>query len=70
MNWKTRTYIIGGLAGTVIGILSSYLLARAVEEDPDTEDKVQIPTRTMLSLALAVVSLIRQIAEASKPDKK
>ena len=70
-NWKSRTYMLGALIGGAIGIIGAYLYARAAEEDVDRNggQPAPIKTGTLLSLALAVISLIRQITEAGKSGK-
>ena len=67
-----QAYIRGVLAGSALGLMSAYLYARAAEEDADENDGVpsSIQTGTMISLALAILGLLRQIAEAGKPNKK
>ena len=70
MTWKTRTYIVGWLLGTLLGLLSAYLFVRSAEEENNSPDEVSLSVGTMLSLSLAILGLIRQIAEASKPKKK
>lgn len=69
-DWKSRTYITGVLGGAFLGALSAYLYARAAEEDEGGGAKPKIQTGQLLSLALAVLGLIRQFAEAGRPKKK
>jgi len=71
MNWKTKTYFVGWLAGTALGLLSAYLFIRSAEDDGEIDSgEVRMNTGTILSLALAILGLVRQIAEAGKPKKK
>lgn len=67
-SWKSRTYINGAIIGLAVGALGAYLYARAAEEDAERNGGVpsKIPTAQLLSIALAVLGLIRQIAEAGK----
>ena len=70
-DWKQRTYIGGTLVGALLGALSAYLYARAAEEEENTSgEKPQIRTTQLISLALAVLGLIRQFTEVGRPKKK
>lgn len=70
-SWKKRVYVNGVIVGGLIGLLGAYLYARAAEEEAGrnggTPTKLQ--TGQIISLALAILSLIRQITEAGKPKK-
>lgn len=72
-NWKSQVYLIGTIAGTLIGFFASYLYARAVEEDVNrsgTRPKLQ--TGEAIALGLALLSVIRQISEigSKSPARK
>lgn len=71
-NWKSQVYIMGGIIGTIFGLLSAYLFARAAEEDAARNGGVpeKIGTMQIISTSLAGLTLIRQIAELGKPNKK
>ena len=68
-NWETRVYVTGTMLGAIIGFVSAYLFARAASENEDGKP-AEISTGTLLSLFLAVMGLIRQIAEVGKSRKK
>ncbi len=71
---KTRIIVIGAGLGALLGLISSYLYARAAEENSDGEagPGSSISTGQLLAVLLAVLGLVRQIAELGKPndDKK
>ena len=69
-DWKRKTYVIGISAGTLFGFIASYLFTRAAEEETDGKKPESIPTGQLLTLLLALLGLIRQIAELGKPKKK
>lgn len=71
-NWKQQTYVTGALAGAVVGLLASYLFARAADEEGDDENegRPSIQTAQLISVTLAVLGLIRQISEMGKSPKK
>jgi len=68
-SWKQRTYITGIAIGSLAGLFSAYLFARAAEENEDGKPQ-QMSTGTLISLTLAVLGLVRQIAESGKQKKK
>ncbi|MEM9952940.1 MAG: hypothetical protein AAFV93_22360 [Chloroflexota bacterium] len=71
-TWKTRMYILGGLLGAFMGFASAYLFAKEAEAEGDAnEEKApDIPAGALLSLLLAAVSLVRQIAETGSKKRK
>jgi hypothetical protein len=70
-GWKRRTYFNGAMIGLLVGTLGAYLYARAAEEDAERNgEPTKMATGQLLSIALAVLSLIRQIAESGKSNKK
>ncbi|HLV36678.1 MAG TPA: hypothetical protein VKY59_16260 [Spirillospora sp.] len=70
-SWKTRAYLIGILSGAFFGFVSAYLYSRAAEEDAARHNgkPQQLPTTTIIGVALSALGLARQIAEAGKPRK-
>lgn len=71
-NWKNKTYVMGGLLGSVFGLLAAYLFNRATEEEAERNGgkPTKIPTMQLLGLSLAGLNFIRQITEAGKGGKK
>ncbi len=71
-DWKKQTYVLGALSGAFVGLLASYLFAKAVEEDDGNPDNERPPIQTaqLIGLALAAIGLIRQISEMGKTPKK
>lgn len=64
--------IIGGAAlGALLGLISSYLYTRAAEENGNVEAGApgSVSTGQLLALLLAILGLVRQIAELGKPKK-
>jgi len=68
-SWKTRTYALGAIGGAVFGLLTAYLYTRQAEETLAEGEKPSVSTGTLLSLVLAMISLIRQISESGKKRK-
>jgi hypothetical protein len=62
---------MGAAVGSLLGLLSAYLYARAAEEDAERLGKPQrVQTGDMLGLGLALLAVVRQIAELGKTPKK
>ncbi len=69
---KGRILLTGLGLGALVGLLSSYLYARAAEEHADSEAgaAASISTGQALAVLLAVLGVVRQIAALGKPEKK
>lgn len=61
-NWKTKIYAVGGSVGLLVGLISSYLYARAAQEN--TVDKPE-PVKTMdvVRIGVALLAIVRQITD-------
>ena len=68
---KTRILIMGVGIGAICGLISSYLYTRAAEESDgaDASASRSISTGQLLAVLLAVLGVIRQVAELGKPKK-
>lgn len=71
-NWQRNNYVRGTVVGLTFGLLAAYLYNRAAKEDADRNGGEPSPVQTMqlISLTLAALGLIRQIAELGKSPKK
>ena len=71
-EWKTRAYTMGAVVGLAFGLLAAYLFARAAEEDAVETGKKEpekIKTTRLMSVSLAALALMRQIAELGRRAK-
>ncbi len=59
-NWKTKTYIIGGVVGALIGLGTAFLLARSSDERGGGPPKVT--TGDFLKVGVGIIGLVRGIA--------
>ena len=59
-NWKTKTYIIGAVAGALVGLGTAFLLARSSAERTGGPPKVT--TMDALKVGVGVIGLMRAIA--------
>jgi hypothetical protein len=70
--WKRNAYLAGGILGLVAGALSAHLFVRTAQEnssDPDSPPE-SVTTLQMIAIGVAVLTLIRQIAELGRPRKR
>lgn len=69
---NARILFTGAILGALLGTISSYLYARAAEEGggSDASARGSVSTGQILALLLAIVGLVRQIAELGKPKKE
>ena len=68
---KARIIVAGAALGAMLGLLSSYLYTRAAEENgnPEAGAPGSVSTGQALAVLLAILGLVRQIAELGKPKK-
>ncbi len=59
-NWKTKTYIIGAVAGALVGLGTAFLLARSSDER--LGGPPEVTTMDALKVGVAVIGLVRGIA--------
>jgi hypothetical protein len=74
MNTRTKVFVVGGLAGALLGLLAAWLYVREAESagvDLDTEvgtETTPITPRTGLQVGLGVLGVLRQIANLGRPE--
>jgi hypothetical protein len=63
---------MGAAIGSLLGLASAYMYTRAAEEDAERLGKPKrVQTGDLLGLGLALLAIVRQVAELGKtPDKK
>jgi hypothetical protein len=71
-SWRTHAYLVGAAVGSILGLASAYLYTRAAEEDAEHLGRPKrVQTGDMLGLGLALLAIVRQVAELGKtPQKK
>ena len=71
---QTQAYIVGAAAGLLFGLLSAYLYNRAAGDNPPAplpDGRNRVSTGEVIGLGLALLAVIRQIAEMGKgPEPK
>ena len=59
-KWKTKTYIIGAVAGAIIGLGTAFLLVRSSDERVGGPPEVS--TMDALKISVGIIGLARGIA--------
>lgn len=59
-NWKTRTLIVGVLAGALTGLGVAFVLIQRAEQEGGV---VQMRTSEGLKLGMGVLGLLRQVGQ-------
>ncbi|MCD4753354.1 MAG: hypothetical protein K8R40_09810 [Anaerolineaceae bacterium] len=54
-NWTTRTFVIGGILGTIIGLIGAYILIQNTDEDSTNN----LTPATGLQLGLGILGVLR-----------
>lgn len=67
-NWSGRVYMTGAVGGLVVGMLAAYMFVRSAREN--SVEPPYIKTGEAIKLAVAVITLLRQITALSSEGKK
>jgi len=59
-NWKTRTLIVGVLAGALTGLGVAFVLIQRAEQEGEV---VQLRTSEGVKLGMGVLGLLRQVGQ-------
>jgi hypothetical protein len=59
-SWKTKTYIIGAVAGALVGLATAFLLARSSDER--SGGPPEVTTIDALKVGVAIIGVVRGIA--------
>lgn len=65
MDWKTRTMIIGGVIGLLVGVAGAYLLTQRAEE---RNESPQLTAGQGLKLGLGVLGVLRLVQEFTSEE--
>jgi hypothetical protein len=66
LDWRTRTFIFGGMVGALFGIASAYIYVRSVEKRGEPPE---LAPSDAVGLGLTALGLLRQIAALNEQDK-
>jgi hypothetical protein len=68
---RQQTLLLGGIAGALFGLVAAYFYSRATEEDIRSGGQgKRASVGEMISVALAALAIIRQIAELGRSPAK
>ncbi len=62
-SWKANIIILGGIVGSLLGILAAYIL---IKSSADQEQKPKLDTKQGMRLGLGIVSLLRSLTNISQ----
>lgn len=62
-NWKTLTFIIGGLVGLSSGLAAAYLIVKQREENGDS---LKLTSGDGAKIGLGIVSLLKMVSETGR----
>jgi hypothetical protein len=62
-DWRTRIFVLGGVVGAVLGLVSAYLYVRSAEEEHGGSAPATPGTRDALRLGASVLGIVRTITE-------
>lgn len=64
MNWRTKTLLIGAVAGAITGLLASYILIQRAEQQQTTP---KLSSGEGVKLGLGILGLLRLVTELANP---
>ncbi len=63
MNWRTRTWIIGAVAGLAIGVAAAYIVIKRSEQ---LETLPELTPGDGVKVALGVLGVLRLVADIAE----
>ncbi len=69
---RPQRMLIGGIVGSLVGLLAAYFYTRAAEDDVRQNGKQRNPVSTgeIIGLGLAMLALLRQVSEMGRSESK
>jgi len=63
MDWQPRVYIVGGIVGLALGLLSAHLYIRSAEENFAAASPTTPTAGDTVKLGVALLGIVRTITE-------
>jgi hypothetical protein len=67
LDWRTKTFVIGGAVGAVLGLSAAYIYVNSVEKEGA---QPEIQPGEVVGLGLALLAILRRIASRHEADRK
>ena len=62
-DWRPQVYLIGGLIGSILGVLSAYFYVQAADKQHGGEAPEAPAARDTVRLGMSLLAIIRTITE-------
>jgi hypothetical protein len=66
MDWRMKTFVVGGLVGALLGLVGAYIYVRSYEKRGEAPE---LAPSEAVGLGLTALGLLRQIASLNEEDK-
>lgn len=65
MGWQPRVYVLGGIVGLALGLLSAHLYIRSAEENPiaSATEPISPSAGDAVRLGVALLGIVRTVTE-------
>jgi hypothetical protein len=65
VDWRTKTFLVGGVVGALLGLGAAYIYINAAEE---SGEEPELKPGTAVTLGLSLLALLRQVAAIGEGD--
>ncbi len=67
LDWRRKAFVIGGVVGALLGVGAAYIYINSAEESGETPE---VTPGTAVTIGLALLALLRQVAAIGEGGKK
>jgi hypothetical protein len=65
-NWKTKTMLIGGITGLLVGLMAAYMFIQRAEQEEGTP---KLSAGEGVKVGIGVMGLLKLISDMGAPHK-